>query len=276
MQATTTAQSAINLHFEEHGSGEPVLFIHGFGANTYSWRHLIPLLSARHRLLLVDLKGFGKSPKPQDNDYAIYHQVRLLAAFIRQHDLRNPTIVGHSYGGGIALLLALHLADDERVRPKRLVLIDSMAYRQSLPLFLKILRTPVAGAASVSMLPSRLQARAVLKLAYYDDAKIPAEAITAYAEPLDMPGGRHAALRTAQQMIPPDFESIQKRYKEISIPTLILWGREDAVVPLRVGEQLHADIPNSKLVVLDRCGHIPHEEMPEAAGFVVADFLRNP
>jgi pimeloyl-ACP methyl ester carboxylesterase len=261
------------LHYQEHGSGEPFLFIHGFGANIFSWRYLVSPLSKRARLLLVDLKGFGSSPKPIDGDYSIYDQARLISRFALDNDLTSLTIVGHSYGGGVALVTSLYILDEAPQRLKRLILVDSIAYEQQLPQFIRILRTPMLGRLIVSLTPKRLQVLAILKLAYYDDTKIPQEAIEEYAKPLNTPGGEQALLQTAKKIIPPDVDALTIKYKRIRTPTLIIWGKEDRVVPLEIGERLNQDIPNSRLVVVDRCGHIPHEERPEKTLQIIEDFL---
>jgi len=260
------------LYFEEYGSGDPVLLIHGFGASSYSWRYLGPELAKRHRVILVDLKGFGKSPKPLDEHYSIHDQVRLVSNLIREHDLTGVTLVGHSYGGGVALLLAMHLSGDARYAPRRLILIDNVAFRQRLPFFVRLLQSP-AGALVVAVLPNRLLVRNILELAYFDDGKIPAESVTAYAQALESRGGRHALVRTAECIMPPDIDALPARYGDIKVRTLILWGREDEIVPLAIGERLHRALGNSRLVVVDRCGHIPHEECPEVAAQAVLKFL---
>jgi len=265
-------QEDVELHYEEHGDGEPLLLIHGFGASTYTWRHLVPALAVRHRVVLVDLKGFGRSPKPADDAYSIHDQVRLVARFIRGRDLVRPIIGGHSFGGGVALLLALELQDDPRYAPRRLILIDNVAYRQRLPAFIRALRAPLIGALG-ALLPAKVQVGWVLRVAYFDDDAIPPESIEAYARPLGLPGGRRALRRTAQQLIPPDIDALAARYPGIRIPTLILWGREDEIVPVEVGARLHRAIPGSRLRLLERCGHIPHEECPGTAKAAILEFL---
>jgi pimeloyl-ACP methyl ester carboxylesterase len=260
------------LHFESHGSGEPVLCIHGFGASLYSWRHLAPALARTHRVVLLDLDGFGKSPKPADGKYSIHDHVRRVSEFIRAHDLSGVTLVGHSFGGGVALLVALRLRADAKYAPKRLVLVDNIAYRQHLPLFVRMLQSPI-GSLALRALPATALIRHVLKLAYFDDERITPEAVAEYARALDMPGGREAMARTAKGMIPPDIDDLTPRYRDIAIPTLILWGRQDAIVPLAIGERLHRAIADSELVVVERCGHIPHEECPDEAVRAVIDFM---
>jgi pimeloyl-ACP methyl ester carboxylesterase len=265
-------QDPVQLHFEEHGSGAPLLLVHGFGASTFSWRHLVPELAKRHRVLLVDLRGFGESPKPEDDRYSIHEQVRLVIAFIRDHDLRGLILGGHSFGGGVALLTTLALLDDERYCPKRLILVDNVAYRQRLPIFMKLLRMRLIGPLG-TLLPPKMQVRFVMEAAYHDDRLIPSEAVTAYSKALRTRGGRHALLQTARHMIPPDIDDLALRYGEIRLPVLILWGAHDEIVPIEVGRRLHEAIPGSSFVVVENCGHIPHEECPPVALRAVLDFL---
>ena len=271
--AAAASPGGTQLHCETHGRGPPVLLIHGFGASSYSWRHLVPALAERHSVVLVDLQGFGRSPKPPDARYCIHEQARLVAALVRERGLGRPTIGGHSFGGGVALLASLALAGDARHRPARLMLFDSIAYRQPLPLFLRVLRTPLVGPLGVRLVPDRMQSRYVLRLAYHDDNAVPPDAVEAYAAPLALPGAKRALVRTARNIVPGDIDAIAARYPSLAMPTLIVWGRQDAIVPLAVGERLHREIAGSRLVVFDRCGHIPHEERPDDARRTVLAFL---
>jgi pimeloyl-ACP methyl ester carboxylesterase len=268
--AGTTSQ--VNLSFEIHGIGNPILFLHGLGANIYSWRSLVPL-SDKHQLIFIDLKGFGASPKPLDKHYSARDQAELIYEFIIQNDLRNLILVGHSFGGAVALLTALKLSEERSDRLSGLVLIDSAGYKQPLPGYISVLRVPILGPLLLNLLPSERAARSVLKLACYDRSRITREQVAAYAAPLDSPGGRHALVQTAKQIIPPNIEGITSRYQNISVPTLILWGRQDRIVSLKIGQQLHGAITNSRLVILESCGHIPQEEKPTEALGIIAGFL---
>jgi pimeloyl-ACP methyl ester carboxylesterase len=261
------------LHHEIKGSGDPILFLHGFGTNTYTWRHLVERLARDRTVVLVDLKGFGRSPKPMDDHYALADQARLVRDFIRENDLRNLTLVGHSMGGGIALLVALDLLEDDDEYLESLVLIGSIAHPQTLPWFIQLLRTPVLRDLALSIVPAETQVRMILNLAYHDAGRITDDTVKAYAAALKTGGGRHALLRTAERLIPPDLEDLIPRYRTIDVPTLLIWGRDDKIVPLDVGERLHRDIPNSRLVVLDETGHFPHEERPEETLMILSDFL---
>jgi len=265
--------SHIMLHYEIHGKGSPIIFLHGFGANIYSWRNLINPLSEHFQLILIDLKGFGASPKPRDNSYSIHDQAALIYQFIIEHDLKNLTIVGNSYGGAVALVTALKLHDADADRLTSLVLIDSIAYEQQFPTFIKILRSPFLGSIGLYLLPSTENVRQILKLAYYDDSKITMDQISAYATPIDLPGGRQALIKIARQIVPPNISEMASKYKTIQVPTLILWGQQDEIVPIGIGERLHESMANSEFLVLNQCGHIPHEERPTETIDIISSFL---
>ncbi|MHB8087674.1 MAG: alpha/beta fold hydrolase, partial [Anaerolineaceae bacterium] len=189
-------QSSLNLHYELRGSGPPIILLHGFGENLFTWRYLIDPLSRTHQLILLDLKGFGASPKPFDDKYSIIDQADLIYDFILKNDLKNLLIIGHSLGGGVALQIAIKLHKDKD-RLNRLILIDSVAYQQNLPLFINILRTPILGFIALNLIPSRQQVRSILEFAYFDRKKISDEAIDAYSKPIKSAGGRHALIQTA-------------------------------------------------------------------------------
>lgn len=266
-------EAPLRLWLEEAGSGDPILFIHGLGANTYSWRHLAPRLARTHHVLNVDLKGFGRSDKPADDAYGVLEQALLLKTLIKRRGLRHLTIIGHSLGGGVALALTVHLNLTQPETVARLVLLDSIAYRQSLPLFIELLRTPVLADVGLLATPPELEVYKGLVAAYADPQKITLEAVSAYARPLYDPGGRHALVKTAQGIIPANLSSLIARYRTIQQPTLLIWCRQDRVVPVWVGRRLARALPNAQLSLLKGCGHVPQEEEPAATLGLIKTFL---
>lgn len=257
-----------------YGAGDPVLCLHGLGASTYSWRELIGPLSKQYKLILVDFRGFGASPKPNDKHYSIQEHADSIYQFILEHDLKNLTLVGNSFGGAVSLLVAIRLCEEERGRFSKLILIDSGGYNLHLPFHLKLLRTPVLGWLAIHVLPPSISALTVLKDSYYDWQKITCNQIRAYARPIAAPGERHAMLETAKQIIPGNIDEIIAKYKTICVPTLIVWGRQDRVIPIVIGQMLDEAIPDSRLVPIDHAGHIPQEEVPEAVVPLILEFLR--
>ncbi len=107
----TNSASPIKLYHEIYGQGDPLLCIHGFGASLYSWRNFIEPLAKDYQLILIDLKGCGKSPKPHDTKYSTQDHADLVYQFIVEHDLRNLTLIGNSFGGALSLLLSIMLAE---------------------------------------------------------------------------------------------------------------------------------------------------------------------
>ena len=254
----------VRINYYEAGQGPPVILLHGFGASAYSWRFLGPALAKDHRVLTIDLKGFGLSAKPEDGKYAISDQADMVAEFIRTRDLHDLVVIGHSMGGGVTLMTYFKVPEDDPARIKKLVLIDSAGYPQKMPLFIWLAKVPVLGSVGGKLISPRFATAQVLRKCYYHKDRITDEQIDTYAYYGSLPGAREAVVATAQQIVPEDIEAVTARYKTISVPVLIIWGAEDEVVPLSVGQNFKRDIPNSELVILPQCGHMPPEE--EAAG----------
>jgi pimeloyl-ACP methyl ester carboxylesterase len=265
----------IELHHETHGSGKPVLCIHGFGASLYSWRNFVAPISAGYQLILIDLKGSGKSPKPPDSHYSSQDHADLIYKFILDQNLQDLTLVGNSFGGSLSLLLALMLRDHQPGRLRGLVLIDPGAYKQFIPGYVKLIGVPVIGALVVYLSPAKMMAKSILKLSYYDPDKITEEQIAAYAAPIASPGGKHALIETGKQIIPPNIDQLTARYKDINVPTLIIWGKQDKIISPAAGDLLSQAIVGSTLKSLDQCGHVPQEEKPEETVPLVLDFLQS-
>lgn len=261
------------LSYQTHGGGAPILCIHGFGGNMHTWGGLIPRLSANHKLYLIDLKGFGDSPKPFDRNYSIKDHAKLIHRFILRHDFRDFTLMGHSFGGAVALFTALELLKEDEKRLASLVLINSVAYPQKLPTFMRLLRTPLVGRLGLMLIPASRNTRRVLRLGYYDRSKITDELISVYSGPLGTAGGKHALIQTARQILPPDLDETALGYETISVPTLVLLGGKDRIVPYEVGLRLSRTIGNARLAVIEKCGHNLPEECPEEASDVILKFL---
>jgi len=264
----------LTLAVEEAGAGEPILFIHGLGTSTYTWRHLLPEFAKTNRVIAIDLKGFGASDKPADEKYSVIDQAALVRTFIEQENLQNLTVMGHSFGGGVTLALALDLAESKSRRLKQIVLMDTIAYKQTLPIFFQILTTPAIGPISMHLIPPEVQITEALNIAYHDDKAIPAASVIEYAQPLYAPEAKEALRKTVLQIIPPDIDEYAARYKSIKLPTLILWCQHDKIIPLAFGRRLALDINGAKLNILKDCGHMPQEERPAETIRAVRTFMK--
>ena len=268
-----TPAGPLRLAVIDKGQGRPILLLHGFATSSFTWQAIEPELAKSHRVIAVDLRGFGASDKPLDDHYSVFDQADAIEAFIEQENLKDLTIVGHSFGGGITLALALRATEQGHSRIRNIVLIDSIAYKQPIPIFFKILQIPVLGEVSMTLVPPEVQAAQGLRLAYYDRDKITASAVAEYANALYSPASKHALIKTVEQIIPANIEEIASKYRTIKLPTLVLWCKDDKVVPAIFGRRLRADIAPSELVVFDHCGHMPQEEKPEDTARAIEAFL---
>lgn len=262
----------IPLNFESSGSGRPLLALHGYGASLFSWRHL-PLALPDRRVIRIDFPGHGRSPPRLDNHYRLADHARAVLEFIESQGLEDFDLVGHSMGGGVALMIAVDFMERRRNSIRSLTLVDGLALPQRIPWLLQPAFSPRLGSFLTSLLPPRLIVRAVLRFAFYDGRRITEEMVRTYAKNLESEEGRHASLETARQMIPDDLEGTIEKYRQLTLPALLIWGRRDRIVPLAIGIKLNALIQGSKLILVDDCGHIPQEERPDVTLRAIAEFL---
>jgi pimeloyl-ACP methyl ester carboxylesterase len=267
-------QQPLELSYTSLGQGSSILFLHGFGESKHTWRYLERDLARNYRLYSLDLKGFGDSPKTKDGLYSVYDQALLVENFIKKHNLKNLTIVGHSLGGGVALVLAL-MAKKHHLSIKRLVLINTMAYNQQLPSMLRLLNTPVIGPLGLTIMSGRWHALEAYKYAFSDDSKIPQEGVEHSAKLIENPDAKYAYIKTVAQLVPDDIEEMTIQYKNITIPTLIIWGEDDISIRVYNAYQLHYVLPNSRLKVFSNIGHMPHEEAPKKVIREIRRFMRS-
>ncbi len=219
----------------------------------------------------VDLKGHGSAPAPEDDRYTPHDHAELIHRFIIQKDLRELTLCGHSMGGGLALLVALRLLDEGRL--ERLVIVAGAAYPQRLPPFVKLARMGRPARWFFASVPKRRLIGWILRSIVYDPSAISGAQVEGYAEPLRSAPHRLALIKTALGIIPSDVSELTARFAEIDVPTLLLWGRHDAVVPISVGERLLEVLPRARLEVLEECGHLSPEELPKESLQIVESFL---
>jgi pimeloyl-ACP methyl ester carboxylesterase len=259
------------LYAEEAGNGPTVVLLHGLGGSGYTWRYMVPDLARSHRVVSIDLRGFGRSGKPFDQHYAAVDQAAYVRSFLEQRGLRDITLVGHSFGGAVAMVLALDLQRQQPDRIGRLVLMDTPALPQQLSPTVRLLRKPVLPMLALSLLPPLVVAQLSL---INDDgafAHLTPNDVSMYAAPLADPGAAHALVTTAQRIVPENFDALIRHYPSIKQKTLLLWCRNDTVVPVTTGVQLARMMPRARLQLIERCGHTPPEENP---GGTTAHILR--
>jgi len=238
------------------GAGEPAVFVHGFGSNKSTWRHVCHGLEDVFSYYAIDLPGSGESPAPRHFHYTLEHFADVLTDFIILKDLKKLTLVGTSLGATVILLAMLRNRDALAPRVRSLCLIDPVAYPQEFPFLFELLRVPVLGPLALnfpffSILP-------ISVLGALPAISLPPQYSRYYARRRV----REALIKTARLISAETLARYVRRLKTIDVPTLVIWGRRDPVVPLKFGKRLARDLPNSRLIVIDRCGHTPHKECP--------------
>jgi pimeloyl-ACP methyl ester carboxylesterase len=266
--------AAVTIHCEQEGGGEETfLLLHGFGTSLQTWHDVRPALARRGRVLMLDLKGFGRSSKPGDRAYTPADQADIVAAFIRDRQLSGIVLVGHSYGGGVAVLAHDRLARQGRDAVKALILIDAALYPQDLPFFIEGLRLPLLNRVFLGLTTPEFRARFTLRRIFRNQEAVTAERVERHARFLDAPGARDAFIQVAQQIDDLDFDKAERAVRAVEVPALIIWGEHDPVIPIANAHRLKEAIAGSRLDVIPASGHVPHEEYPEATLAAIFRFL---
>jgi pimeloyl-ACP methyl ester carboxylesterase len=263
--ATFATLDGVRVRYVDTGRGSPVVLIHGFASSLETWASVTPaLVESGHRVIALDLRGFGWTDRPP-GDYSSEAQARLVLALMDQLGVARASVVGHSYGGGVALRLAL--VAPERV--DRIALYDAWAYSGQLPAFFHVARADGIGEAMfATWYGERAEDR--MALAFYDQRYVTMELIDAVEASLRRPGTYAAALAAVRAM---HYEEVEEQYRTIEHPALLLWGREDRVTPIEIGERLSRELPGARLVVYPGCGHFPMIEHARQSTAELARFL---
>ena len=263
----------IRVHYQDAGDkhAPAMVLIHGFASSTLVWSKVfLKLAAAGYRVIAFDMLGYGYSAKPRNGEYTIPGQAKLLTRLLDHLGIPRAIFVGSSYGGAVAATCAL----DHPERVEKLILVGAVNNNRPLEYTLmRLFGSPVFGdVVSPLLIGSRRLLRMRMKRVYdrhswvLDERRVDARHL-----PLRAAGTQRAIIRTVRGW---DAERISRDAHLITQPTLLLWGENDLDIPLADGERLHAEIPGSRLIVFLNCGHIPHEEYPEAFTNVVIDFCK--
>ncbi|MFP3939990.1 MAG: alpha/beta fold hydrolase [Thermoanaerobaculia bacterium] len=276
-RAVATSGAGLYVELAGEPDGPAVVLLHGFGGSLYSWRKVVPpLAGAGFRVVAVDLAGFGYSERPADRFlYTPEGQASLVAEALEGLGVEAAHVLGHSFGGGVALRLAAGARDGRSgLEVRSLVLVDSTlpthsrAPRADWPFF-----RPVSYLLLRTVGLRRFFVRKALEEAFHDDGQVTPELVDAYRRRLLLrgPAGAYASLTG-----PLPRRRLEAELEAVHQPTLVLWGAEDALIPLRAGRRAARRLPDARFVAIPECGHIPMEECPEAFLDAVLEFFEGP
>jgi pimeloyl-ACP methyl ester carboxylesterase len=271
MKSTQVFGQTIRYYDVGSSTGPALVLLHGAPGNALlSWGKVIEPLAAKHRVLAMDQIGFGASDKP-GIDYRVQTYVDFLAEFLRQQQIGDFILVGVSFGGWVAAQYTVQSLQTESAAshagklpaPKKLILCDSGGLSLKLPpQFLD------------NLVPGSLAAQeASMRALVYDQSLVTDEAVRdLFISTMAADGG--GTIRSIMNSLASSTEWIDGKLAAITIPTLLVWGVEDHIVPIERGIQLAAGIPNARLETIEKCGHAPMVEKPGEFLAVVDSFLQ--
>jgi pimeloyl-ACP methyl ester carboxylesterase len=255
------------VHYRDEGQGEPLVLLHGILASLQTWDGWTEKLKSQYRVIRLDIPPFGLTGKPAFS-YSRENYLKFINDFTEALGIKKYNLAGNSLGGYFAWNMALAYPD----KVERLILLDPAAYPQDPPFPIKAFTMPVIGKISTWVTPRFIVANNV-RCTYGEPEKVTDETINQYHELLLREGNREA-IREFFQFVQEMNGRMPLEISEIKQPTLIMWGGRDVWIPT---EEMTAnwkrDLPSAKLIIYDKAGHIPMEEIPAETAMDAADFL---
>ena len=247
------------IHYVEAGSGPNVILLHGLGGSTQAWQFNIGPLAEKFHVYVPDQIGFGKSDKPLVM-YRIRTYVDFLDQFCKQLKIERATLIGNSMGGWIAAAFTAAFPD----RVDKLVLVDAAGYAPPKELDMRTL---------FALNPTTREGMKVLTAKVFYNKAFQTDAAIDMAIAARLAAGDGFTIKAITESIIRGEDFLDDSVKTIKRPTLLIWGRQDGLVPVAEGERFNKDIAGSKLIVFDQCGHMPQIEKPAEFNAAVIKFL---
>jgi pimeloyl-ACP methyl ester carboxylesterase len=254
--------------------GSTIILLHGGNGSIEFWLYNIANLARHHRVYAIDMVGSGKSDCP-DGDYSLVYQAEFLHSVMAALGIDTATLIGNSMGGSIALVFTRLYPD----RVDKLVLVDSMGFGREISLGIRLVTLP----AIVSLLrPGRWMIPAMLRSNFYDGSQLPPAWMELRYPIFALPDRNRVILRMGQSnfnlagVLPQVYEPILDSLANITQKTLIIWGEDDRIIPVKHAYIAAAGLPNSQLHIFPNCGHHPYLEYPAQFDRLVLEFLELP
>ena len=268
------ALQGMQVHLRDEGPRDdplPIVLLHGTSASLHTWEGWAEALRGQRRVIRMDLPGFALTGPNPENDYSIERYVAFVAALADQLGVQRFVLGGNSLGGQIAWATAV--AHPQRVAS--LILVDASGYAFEsaktpidVPIGFQMARIKPLAPLVENTLPRGLVEKSV-KAVYGDPSKVTPPLVDLYYDMTLRAGNRAALGRRIEQGYTGNIQDLP----QIKVPTLLLWGGRDRLIPLEFGERFARDIGGSKLVVFGELGHVPHEEDPALTVAEVKKFL---
>jgi pimeloyl-ACP methyl ester carboxylesterase len=244
------------VHYLEGGSGKPVVFVHGLGGQSQDWAPLLPdVVRAGFHVYALDLPGFGETAKPRERTYSVGEQTAFVRSFLEALRLERVALVGVSMGGWISASVAIGAPE----RVERLVLIDSAGFpfKPSFDTALFAPKTPAQVDALLALLMPRPES---LPTFVKEDV-------------VRQDSQRGWVIERALSSMGSGVDLVDGRFSSLKMPLLLVWGRQDLITPLSLGEAMHRAVPDSVLEIFGGCGHLAFVTCADRVGPSLVSFL---
>jgi len=250
------------IRYLEAGKSENnLVLLHGLGASANRWDPVISYLSKKFHLIIPDLIGYGYSDKPLDN-YTIKFFVNFLTDFLEKTDIKKTSIVASSLGGQIAAECAIR----QNSSFEKLVLVSPSGINPRL--------SPVMDEYMLAMIrPDKQRTLHAFKQMVGPNKEVDSKIIDDFIQRISMPNAKMAIMSTLLGL--KNAENLLDRLPKISIPTLVIWGNYDSVIPFRYAKIFVSSIKGCQFIEMDGCGHTPFAEDPQKFSEAVIEFLNN-
>jgi pimeloyl-ACP methyl ester carboxylesterase len=255
------------------GEHPPLVLLHGLLVTHHEFRGIIDELASDRRVIALDLPGCGESdrPTPEDaDDYGLPWLAARVHEALTGLGVKRCDLLAHSLGGAVAVELAAGVP----ALVRRLVLVDAVVFPFELPLEGRMVLLPRLGPLLWKQLYRRSELRRHLVRVMSTPELLDERAVDVYWDRLGREGGREAAYAMLQQMT--RLDPLRERLRALDLPTLVVWGDRDALMPVETGEQLAGLIAGARLAVVEGCGHAVPEERPEVLVELVREHLDAP
>ena len=260
----------MNIHYCIEGQGDTLVLLHGTGSSLHTWQDWVDILKDSFTIVRLDLPGFGITGPHPDHDYSANAYNLMLDEFFSTLGFDKFHMAGNSFGGFVCWNYAYHVPN----QIKSLILLDPSGYpfpdNHKLPIGFRIAQSDILAPILEKITPSSIVEETVYN-AYEIEDVISAEKVKRYEDMLLRKGNRRAISKRLKQEEP----ELCIHLKNIHTPSLIMWGDQDAVLPVSMAKRFKEDMPNAQLIIYKGVGHLPMEEIPERSTNDLLSFINS-
>ena len=266
----------MSVHYRVEGLAQdsiPLVLLHGTGASLHTWDGWVNALKTERKIIRLDLPAYGLTGPNPTSDYSQEFYASFINDFLTKLGVKKCIIAGNSLGGSIGWNFAVKYPE----KVSKMILVDAGGYpmkSKSVPIAFQVAGLPVIKNLFKYVTPRSIVQKSIENV-YADKSKVTEVLVDRYFELSLRNGNRQAFIDRMSEFRNKGIVNVKTaKIKDLLMPTLIIWGEKDLLIPLEVGENFHADLPNDTLVVFKNLGHTPMEEDAAKTVAVVKEFLK--